>query len=230
MSARFQISRFRVPRFQTILFSVLVAASAIMGGLLWRQLDRAHQRLLTGEDSAPTQAPQVAPAEQATLLVANDADNSLLTQVETLPLPQDTGARARLILGKLLDLYAAPDAAHPVPGGSASIAQVFLLPAPTLPGEPKSAESKASGAPTATGPLLAVVNLTGAFAAGHPSGIETENLTLQSISGTLQANLPRVTVVRFLVDGQSRPTLAGHADLTGTYLAADAVPTEGAHP
>jgi hypothetical protein len=230
MSARFQISRFRVPRFQTILFSVLVAASAIMGGLLWRQLDRAHQRLLTGEDSAPTQAPQVAPAEQATLLVANDADNSLLTQVETLPLPQDTGARARLILGKLLDLYAAPDAAHPVPGGSASIAQVFLLPAPTLPGEPKSAESKASGAPTATGPLLAVVNLTGAFAAGHPSGIETENLTLQSISGTLHANLPRVTEVRFLVDGQSRPTLAGHADLTGTYLAADAVPTEGAHP
>jgi len=181
-------------------------------------------------DSAPTQAPQVAPAEQATLLVANDADNSLLTQVETLPLPQDTGARARLILGKLLDLYAAPDAAHPVPGGSASIAQVFLLPAPTLPGEPKSAESKASGAPTATGPLLAVVNLTGAFAAGHPSGIETENLTLQSISGTLHANLPRVTEVRFLVDGQSRPTLAGHADLTGTYLAADAVPTEGAHP
>jgi hypothetical protein len=230
MSARFQISRFRVPRFQTILFSVLVAASAIMGGLLWRQLDRAHQRLLTGEDSAPTQAPQVAPAEQATLLVANDADNSLLTQVETLPLPQDTGARARLILGKLLDLYAAPDAAHPVPGGSASIAQVFLLPAPTLPGEPKSAESKASGAPTATGPLLAVVNLTGTFAAGHPSGIETENLTLQSISGTLHANLPRVTEVRFLVDGQSRPTLAGHADLTGTYLAADAVPTEGAHP
>jgi len=230
MSARFQISRFRVPRFQTILFSVLVAASAIMGGLLWRQLDRAHQRLLTGEDSAPTQAPQVAPAEQATLLVANDADNSLLTQVETLPLPQDTGARARLILGKLLDLYAAPDAAHPVPGGSASIAQVFLLPAPTLPGEPKSAESKASGAPTATGPLLAVVNLTGAFAAGHPSGIETENLTLQSISGTLHANLPRVTEVRFLVDGQSRPTLAGHADLTGTYLATDAVPTEGAHP
>ena len=230
MSARFQISRFRVPRFQTILFSVLVAASAIMGGLLWRQLDRAHQRLLTGEDSAPTQAPQVAPAEQATLLVANDADNSLLTQVETLPLPQDTGARARLILGKLLDLYAAPDAAHPVPGGSASIAQVFLLPAPTLPGEPKSAESKASGAPTATGPLLAVVNLTGTFAAGHPSGIETENLTLQSISGTLHANLPRVTEVRFLVDGQSHPTLAGHADLTGTYLAADAVPTEGAHP
>jgi hypothetical protein len=51
-----------------------------------------------------------------------------------------------------------------------------------------------------------------------------------SICGTLHANLPHVTQVRFLVDGQQRPTLAGHADLTRTYLATDAVPTEGVHP
>ena len=223
-----------ISRSQTVLFIVLVAASAVMGGPLWRQLDRAHQRLLQGEDSAPTEAPQVAPAEQATLMVANDADNSLLTQVQTLPLPQDPGARARVILGKLLDLYAAPDADHPVPGGTTSIAQVFLLPAPALPGAPSDAQPIDSKAPaaatTATGPLLAVVNFTGAFVASHPSGLETENLTVQSISGTLHANLPRVTQVRFLVDGQTRTTLAGHADLTGTYLATDAVPTEGAHP
>jgi hypothetical protein len=75
-----------------------------------------------------------------------------------------------------------------------------------------------------------VVNLTGAFAASHPSGLEAETLTVLSICGTLHANLPRVTQVRFLVDGQPRPTLAGHADLTRTYLATDAVPTAGAHP
>jgi spore germination protein GerM len=75
-----------------------------------------------------------------------------------------------------------------------------------------------------------VVNLTGSFASSHPSGIEAEILTIQSIVATLHANLPRVTQVRFLVDGQPRPTLAGHADLTRTYLATDAVPTEGAHP
>ena len=79
-------------------------------------------------------------------------------------------------------------------------------------------------------PELAVVNLTGAFAASHPSGLETETLTVLSICATLHANLPRITEVRFLVDGQPRATLAGHADLTRTYLAADAVPTEGAHP
>jgi hypothetical protein len=51
-----------------------------------------------------------------------------------------------------------------------------------------------------------------------------------SICGTLHANLPRVTQVRFLVDGQPRATLAGHADLTRAFLAAEAVPTEGTHP
>ena len=84
-----------ISRFQTILFAVLVLASAIMGFALWRQLERAHQRLLAGGDSAPTQAPQVAPAEQATLIVANDTDGSLLTEVQSLPLPKDPGARAR---------------------------------------------------------------------------------------------------------------------------------------
>ncbi len=107
-----------IPRYQTILFAVLLLASAAMSVLLWQLRERAHQRLLAGQDSEPTQAPQVAPTEQATLLVASDADNSLLTQVQSLPLPQDPGSRARVVLGKLLDLYAAPDAAHPVPGGA----------------------------------------------------------------------------------------------------------------
>jgi hypothetical protein len=227
-----------ISRYQAILFTVLLAASAVMGVALWRQLERAHERMLQGKDSTPTQAPQVAPEEQATLLVANDADNSLLTEAQTLPLPQDPGSRARVILGKLLDLYAAPGAAHPVSGGATSVAQVFLLPAPSLaaspaanPGDTKPVElSPAETKASIDGPLLAVVNLTPSFAANHPSGIQTETLTVLSICGTLHANLPRVTQVRFLVDGLPRATLAGHADLTRTYLAADAVPTEGAHP
>ncbi len=222
-----------IARHQTVLFVVLLAASVAMGGVLWHLRDRAHQRLLTGEDSAPTQAPQVAPAEQATLLVASDADNSLRAQVQTLPLPQDAESRARVILGRLLDLYAAPDATHPVPGGASSVAQVFLLPAPSLsaaPDELKLPNKPTDAKPPADGPLLAVVNLTPSFAANHPSGLETETLTVLSLSGTLHANLPRITQVRFLVDGQPRATLAGHADLTRTYLATDAVPTEGDHP
>ena len=223
-----------IPRHQKIIFAILLLASLAMTIVLWQLRERAHQRLLVGQDSSPTQAPAVAPAEQATLLVANDAFNSLLPQVHSLPLPKDPGARARAILGKLLDLYAASNATHPVPGGGASIAQVFLLPAtpaapsPDAPRTPSPASAAKEQAQT--GPQLAVVNLTSAFVASHPSGLETETLTVLSICGTLHANLPRVTQVRFLVDGQQRATLAGHADLTRTYLAADAAPVEAAQP
>jgi len=223
-----------------------------MGAALLHLRERAHQRLLAGQDSAPTSAPAVAPAEQAALLVANDSDGSILTQLHSLPLPADPGACARAVLGKLLDLYAAPDAAHPVPGGAGSVLQVFLLPATEIAGatsaasKPRSANSRvvvilpresraktpgaASQDARQSGPLLAVVNLSGSFAANHPSGIETEMLTVLSICGTLHANLPRVTQVRFLVDGQQRATLAGHADLTRTYLAGDVVPSDRAQP
>ena len=202
-----------IPRHQKVLFVILLLASVAMGAMLWRLRQRAHQRLLAGENTAPTQAPEVTPAEQVTLLVANDTDGSLLTQARSLPLPPDPGARARVLLGNLLDLYAAPGAAHPVSGGAAGIAQVFLFP---LSGhkDPQNPDAQ-----------MAVINLTGAFATSHPSGLETETLTVLSLCGTLHANLPNVAQVRFLVDGQQHATLAGHADLTRTYLTADAIPT-----
>jgi len=202
-----------IPRYQKILFILLLLASLGMGAELWHLRQRAHERLLTGESSAPTKAPLVAPAEQATLLVANDSDGSLTPQARSLPLPADSEARARVLLNKLLDLYSAPDATHHLTAGATGVAQVFLLPVP--------------GAAPKAGGELAVVNLTSAFASTHPSGIETESLTILSICGTLRANLPEVTQVRFLIDGQQRATLAGHADLTRTYLTRDAVPVAG---
>ncbi|MGB8258855.1 MAG: GerMN domain-containing protein [Terracidiphilus sp.] len=218
-----------IPRHQRWLFIILLVTSVVMGTVLWRLRDRAHQRLLAGEDSAPTRAPQVAPAEQATLLVASDQDGSLLPQLHSLPLPADPGSRARAVLGKLLDLYADPHAAHPVPGGESGVLEVFLLPVPDL--APKSAAAKAAQPEQqSASPLLAVVNLSGAFVSGHPSGIAAETLTVLSLAGTLHANLPRVTQVRFLVDGRTRATLAGHADLTRTYLAGDIQTPEGTRP
>jgi len=211
-----------IPRHQTVLFIILVLASAIMGAVLWNQLRRAHERLLRGQNSAPALAPLVAPSEQATLMVASDADNSIGSRILTLPLPQNPEARARVVLGKLLDLYAAPDAAHPVPGGAVSVAQVFLMPLPD--GSGKAPDS------SPTSPQLAVVNLTSAFAAGHPSGVQAETLTIFSICDTLSANFPRVTQVRFLVDGKPRDTLAGHVDLTRTYSTSDLAQSVGAHP
>jgi len=211
-----------IPRHQTILFIVLMVASITLGIVLWTTLDHAHKRLLASQESAPTQAPQVAPSEQATLMVANDANNSVTPRVFSLPLPQNPEARARAVLGKLFELDAAPSATHPVPGNLSSINEVFLLPIP------ESAGAARSG--SAGGDELAVVNLAGAFVSGHPSGLETETLTILSICATLHANFPNVTEVRFLVDGQQRPSLAGHADLTRTYLTSETEPTQGANP
>lgn len=204
-----------IPRYQKVLFVVLLIAALGMGLKLWQLRDRAHKRLLAGQTIAPTAAPVVAPAEQAFLVVADDLDNSLVPQVHSLPLPADPGARARAVLGKLLDLYAAPESTHQISGGAASVDQVFLLPT--------------QGARN-SGDQLAVVNLTGTFAASHPAGLETESLTVLSICATLRANLPTITQVRFLVDGVERPTLAGHADLTRTYLTSEAAPVEGTRP
>lgn len=213
-----------ISRAKTVLLVILLVASLIMGGVLFRMRERAHQRMLAGEDSAPTQAPEVAAPVQATLLVANDDDNSLRGQIYSLPLPSDREARARALLAKLLDLYAAKDSNHAIPGGAASVAQVFLLPADRGASGSKPSETDDAG------PELAVVNLKSSFVASHPSGLETETLTVLSICGTLHANLPRVTAIRFLVDGEVRPSLAGHADLTRTYLTSDAVPAELVHP
>jgi hypothetical protein len=203
-----------IPRYQKIVFGVLLVVSIAMGVLLVRLRERAHDQLLKGEDLAPTSAPAVAPAEQATLIVANDMDGTLVAEAQSLPLPKDAEERARALLEKLLEIYAGPGTMHPVTGVPRGVLQVFLL------SVPESADGKGKGAGQ-----LAVVNLAGAFADGHPSGILAETLTVESICGTLHANLPQISEVRFLVDGQPRPTLAGHADLTKTYLTTAAAVT-----
>jgi hypothetical protein len=206
-----------IPRYQKIVFVVLLVVSIAMGAVLVRLRERAHDRLLKGEDLAPTVAPEVAPEVQATLMVANDADDTLVAEAQSLPLPKDAEARARALVEKLLGMYAGAGAMHPVPGVPRAVLQVFLLPVPQ---ETKGrVDGRGDG-------QLAVVDLAGAFADGHPSGILTETLTVESICGTLHANLTQIAQVRFLVDGKPRATLAGHADLTRTYLTGETASAE----
>ena len=81
--------------------------------------------------------------------------------------------------------------------------------------------------PKSPGGVLAVINLRSSFVNAHPSGVEVESLTLLSILGTLHASIPQIEQVRFLVDGQPRETLAGHADLLRTYPSRDTTGTAG---
>jgi Sporulation and spore germination len=204
-----------IPRYQRILFSILVIGCIVLAVLLLRLRERAQDRLQSSRDETPMEAPISRQPENVRFLLANDSDGSLLAAQRSITLPADAPSRARVLLESLLAEYAKPNSTHPLPSGIA-VEEVFLV---DLPGPPSR--------------NLAVVDLSTAFAQGHPSGIAPETLTLLSITGTLHANLPQISQVRFLVDGQTRDTLAGHADLTRTYIAANPdveIPAAGARP
>jgi hypothetical protein len=200
-----------IPRFQRFLFAAMLIAAVIMGIVLIRMRERAHDRLMKAADSQPlntlSTASTASPPEKITLLVANDLDGSLIPVERSFPMPKDPNARARVLMQKLLEEYAAPKSTHPIANAS-GVDEVFLMPLQKQKGTSGTGE-------------MAVVNLNAAFVQAQPSGIEPETLTLLSMIATLHANLPQITEVRFLVDGQPKDTLAGHADLTRVYLASD---------
>ena len=208
-----------IPRWQRILFGVLLGSSVLMAVYLFHLHHKRREQLAALSDATPIEAPYTADAEPITLSIANDADGSITPTVALIALPDEPGARARALLERLLAGYALPNSTHPLAGGQ-SVDDVFLLPVdPPKPVDP--AASAYTSEPSENTSLLAVINLHGAFVQGHPSGILPEMLTIQSILGTLQANLPKITQVRFLVDGQQVQTLAGHADLTRIYSVAN---------
>jgi hypothetical protein len=50
-----------------------------------------------------------------------------------------------------------------------------------------------------------------------PSGIQSEQLAVESIVRTLEANVPQVLRLKILIHGQEVETLAGHVDLTQAF-------------
>ena len=62
-----------------------------------------------------------------------------------------------------------------------------------------------------------VIDINGAFADEHRSGVMVEQLTVDSLVETLAVNVPGIQRVKILVDGKDRDTLAGHADLSDRF-------------
>ncbi len=216
-----------IPRWQQIVFWALLLSIVGMAAYLIRLRSRAENRLLAVQDAAPVLATDDAPEAPVTLLVASDFEGTLLPVQRFAPLPEEPTARAKAILATLFVEYATPESPHPLAVGTA-VNTVYLVPVPApvsvlaaAAGVPASSPGNAPASAAQTAGRLAVVNLNGDFVAHHPSGIEVENLTLLSIVSTLHANLPQILRVHFLVDGQPKDTLAGHADLTQDYQAAD---------
>lgn len=198
-----------IPRYQKVLLWLLLLSSVLIAAYLIRMRARAQDRLAAIPDSAPMPVPVEAMPVQVTLLIASDADGSLVPVEQQVALPSEVTTRARTLLNDLFAVYAKPGSPHPL-APVVAVDDFFLLPIP---------ESNATHPQQ-----MAVVNLDGSFVDHHPSGILVENLTLLSILGTLRTNFPQIAQVRFLVDGHPRETLAGHADLGRTYLSANDVP------
>lgn len=224
-----------------ILFWCLFLGILVLLGVLIIERQRARDRVRDLADQTPIDAPYT-DTEPVTLDLADDDEGSVTATERQIALPTEVTARARALLDHLVAEYALPGSPHPLPPGL-MINEIFLLPLPVMGHEVDShAAASADGRvqtvpvpslnpgalqPRSAGGELAVIDLRSSFVNSHPSGVEVESLTLASILGTLHANLPQIEQIRFLVDGQPRETLAGHADLLRTYPSRDTTAAPG---
>lgn len=141
-------------------------------------------------DALPVAPPASGPTETVTLYVADDAAGTLRARSAQIPLPGGRQQRAEELLRALLRIYQQPGAAHPL-APAADIRSIFLV-----------------------DPGAAVIDLNAAFADLHRSGVLSEQLTVNSLVETLAVNVPGIQRVNIVVEGKTRETLAGHADLT----------------
>jgi Sporulation and spore germination len=221
-----------ISRAQRILFAAMLIAVVAMSVILIRLRERAQERLHTVQGSTPILETTSSAPQTVTLVIPNDLDGSLQEVQRNVSLPNDDSTKARVLLETLLESFHDKHSTHFIPtapsaadaslvsaaGTNAGVDDVFLMP---VPAGGEAADSAKTAPKDATNGMLAVVDLSAGFAASQPSGIEPETLTLLSIIGTLHANIPSITEVRFLIDGHPAQTLAGHADLTRTYLTTD---------
>ena len=181
-----------------LVFAVLGAA--IFVPILGKRMKRAARLQQQSEEQARRELTQPIPVNpsdprvKAKLFWLSDADNSVLAPVVVeLPLSNDPVLRSKQVLNTLL---AGPvDAELRTLPPDAVLLAFYLL-------------------PDGTG----VADFSEALATSVPSGIASEQLAVDSMARTLEANVPQVKRLKILIHGQEVETLAGHVDLTGTFV------------
>ena len=128
----------------------------------------------------------------------------LTADAEQIPMPSGRQQRAEELLRALVSLYLDKNSPHVIGPGS-EVRSVFLV-----------------------DPGVAVIDMNGAFADTHRSGVLVEELAVTSLIHTITANTPNILKIKILIDGKDRETLAGHADLSSFYdvAAVDQVATQ----
>jgi hypothetical protein len=190
------------PRWRVWIFVALAAAvvaAAVYFPTLRQRVKQAAKITQQTEEQARRELTQPflgnpsEPRVKAKLFWASRADDEALTAVAVdLPLGDDPVLRAKQVLNTLL---AGPvDTELRTLPPDAALLEFYLL-------------------PDGTG----IADFSEALATSTPSGIASEQLAVESIARTLEANVPQVRRLKILIHGQEVETLAGHLDLTDTF-------------
>ena len=183
-----------IPRHLLIGVAALLVLVVSMGIYLRHMRRQAEELESAAADALPVAPPASGPTETVTLYVADDAAGMLRARSAQIPLPGGRQQRAEELLRALLRIYQQP-------GARAS----------------SCLRRRTSAASYLVDPGAAVIDLNAAFADQHRSGILSEQLTVNSLVETLAVNVPGIQRVNILVEGKTRETLAGHADLTESF-------------
>jgi hypothetical protein len=185
-----------IPRHVQITFVLLLVLVFVSGIYILRLHRGTEESLRLASIQHPVGPPRSGTSENFKLTIAYDDDGVFRSLEFSSVLPSESSSRAREILETLINYYIAKPSPHPLADDSA-VNSVFLV-----------------------NQKLAVIDLNGAFADGHRSGIMIEDFTVMSLIDTLAMSFPELEQVKFLVDGKQRETLAGHADLKSIYSTA----------
>jgi len=187
---------------------VAVVIAAIYFPMLKRRVRTAAKIPQPSEEQArrelttPTPKNTSDPVVKAKMFWASDEDESALSPITIeLALASDPVLRAKQVLNTLLAGPVSSDLRTLPP--DAALLAFYLL-------------------PDGTG----IADFSEALATSTPSGIESEQLAVNSIARTLEANVSQVKRIKILIHGQEVETLAGHLDLTQMFI----VNTKAAQP
>ena len=179
---------------------ITVIAALIYLPILRKRMKRAARLQEQSEEQARRELTQPVPINpgdprvKAKVFWISDEDNSTLTPaVVELPLSSDPVLRSKQVLNTLL---AGPvDAELRTLPPDAVLLAFYILPDGT-----------------------AIADFSEALATSTPSGIASEEMAVDSMARTLEANVPQVKRLKILIHGQEVETLAGHVDLTGAFV------------
>lgn len=183
--------------------SLFVGSAAVMAGL-W--LGYRWWMGAPRPPPVPSQAPEPGkPRVLVNLYFADDQAELLVRETREVIEPQSDSALAQAVVEELIK-------------GPRGGLQPTMPPGTAL----RSQVSCAEG--------VCTVDFTEQFVSAHPGGTSGELMTIYSVVESLRASVPGVKGVRFLVEGKTRDSLAGHVFLGGPVFSEPGlIRWEGAH-